>query len=71
MDPRRWHQCGNLVDQFERGRHQVAGPVRVRLGDDVDQMLGVVLVQMLEGERRAGAVAQQRFPTRLVGAFDD
>jgi len=41
-----------------------------RLGDVVDQMFGVVLVQMLEGERRAGTVAQQPFAPGPVGAFD-
>ena len=70
MHARGWHQRGNLVDQFERGQHQGAGSVRARLGDVVAQMFGVVLVQMIEGERRAGAVAQQPFPTRPVGAFD-
>ena len=70
VDARRWHQRGNLVDQFERGQHQGAGSVRARLGDVVEQMLGVVLVQMLEGERRAGAVAQQPFPPGPVGALD-
>ena len=58
VDSRRRHQGGNLVDQCERGQHQGAGSVGARFGDVVEQMLGIVLVQMLEGERRAGAVAQ-------------
>ena len=79
MDARRWHQCGNLVDQFERGQHQRAGSVRSRLGDVVDQMLGIVLLQMLQGEGRAcipqgyflrGALTQQPFQPRAVGALD-
>jgi hypothetical protein len=33
-------------------------------------MFGVVLVQMFEGERRAGAISQQPFQPEVDGAFD-
>ena len=36
----------------------------------VDQMPGIVFLQMFQSERRAGAVAQQPFQTRPVGTLD-
>ena len=36
----------------------------------VDQMPGIVFVPMFQSESRAGAVAQQPFPTHPVGTID-
>lgn len=54
----------------QRSQHQGAGSTRARLGAKVEQLLGVVLLQMLQGERRARAVAQQPFPARPDGTVD-
>ena len=75
MRPWRRHQRGDLRDQFEWRQHQrrraCAGRCCARrLGIAVDQMLGIALVQIFEGERRTGTVAQQTFEPNPVGALD-
>ena len=75
MRPWRRHQRGDLRDQFEWRLHQrrraCAGRRSShRLGVAVDQMVGIALVQIFEGEGRTRALPQQPLEPHPVGALD-
>lgn len=59
MGTRRRHQGGNLVDQRKWRQYQRRRACAGRqLGVAVDQMRGIALVQVFEGERRRALPAQ-------------
>jgi len=57
MNPRRRHQGGEAVDQLQRGQAQWAAAAGAGLAGGVDPVLGIALLQPVQGERRAGASA--------------
>ena len=70
MRARRWHQCGDAVDQFQRREHQVSlFATGLRLGAVVDQ-ISTALAQTLHRKRRPGAIPQQALQPCAVLALD-
>jgi hypothetical protein len=52
MDPWRWHESGEAVEQFERGDDQRgATAVGVRLGVSVEETFETEFVPPFQGER--------------------
>ena len=52
----RWHQCGNPVDQLQRGERDLDAPIGLRLGQMVAQMLVIDSLEAIEGKGRARAI---------------
>ena len=59
VDPRRRHESGEAVEQLQRGQDLQATAVGAGFAGFGEQVLGIPLLQPFEGERWAGAVAQQ------------
>ena len=70
VDARRRHQGREAVEQLQRSEDLRATAAGAGFAGVVDQVLGIALLQPVQGERRAGAVTQQSLPTRLVGSLD-
>jgi len=66
--PRRRDQRGDTPDQLQRREDDLGTPVRARLGQVVDQPLGIDLFQSFGGERRPSVVARSTLRAiRLMG----
>ncbi len=65
MDPRRRHQHGEAVEQLQR-----AVPARTGLDARVEQALGIEFAPSVQGQRRAGAIAQQPLTSGTVSGRD-
>jgi len=59
MDPRRRNESGEAVEQLQRGQELRVTAAGAGFAGCVEQVLGIPLLQPFEGERWAGAVAQQ------------
>ena len=60
------------VDQLQWGEHQIGAAIRPRFRQVVNQPLRVDGLQSLQGERRAGTVAQQPLePGPVIGLDPD
>ena len=63
-----WNQRRQPVDELQWGEHQIGAAIRARFGQTIDQPMRIDGLQPLQGERRAGAVAQQPLkPGPVVG----
>jgi hypothetical protein len=67
VDSRRRHQRGEAVEQLEWGQALRAAAAGARFRGVVDEVLAVEFAQPVQGERRAGAVAQQPLAPGAVG----
>jgi hypothetical protein len=69
----RWrNQRGKPLDKLQWGEHQIGAAIRLRFGQVVNQPLRVDGLQPLQGERRAGTVAQQPLePGPVIGLDPD
>jgi len=70
VNSRRRHQRGEAVEQLERGQALRATATGARFRRLVDEVLAVALAQPVQGERWAGAVAQQPQAPGAVGGLD-
>jgi hypothetical protein len=52
-------ESGKAIEQLQRRQELRAVPARTRLGALAEQVLGIALVPPVQGERWAGAIAQQ------------
>ncbi len=59
MRMRWWNQRRQPVDEFQGGEYQLGAAIRLRFGQVVYQPLRVDGLEPLQGERRAGTIAQQ------------
>jgi len=51
VDPRWRYQGGAAIEQLQRRKLQRAGPARVGLGANVEQVLWIEFAQPVQGER--------------------
>jgi hypothetical protein len=67
----RWRdECGEAVEQLQRGQDLRAVPARTLVGALVEQVLGIEFVQPVRGEGWPGAIAQQALTSGAVSGRD-
>ena len=72
MRTRWWDQRGQPLDKLQGSEHQVGAAIGLRFGQVVYQPVRVDGLQPLQGERRAGTVAQQPLaPGPVIGLDPD
>ena len=52
----RWHECGNPINQLQRGERELGAPIGLRLGQMVAQMLVIDSLEAIEGKGRERAL---------------
>jgi hypothetical protein len=70
MDARGRDQRGQPLEQFQGTQPQLGAPVRLGLGEAIDELLVAGLLEPLQRKGRARAVAQQPLQPDAVVAFD-
>ena len=55
---RRWNQGGRVVDELQRGEGQSGAPIAPGLGQAIDYLVPVDLLEPFQSERRASTGAQ-------------
>jgi len=70
MQARGWDQRGQPLDQFQRRQPQLRAAIGLGLGKTIDELVVTELLEALQREGRARAIAQQPFQTGAVRAFD-
>ena len=70
VGPRRRDECGEAVEQLQRGEAQRSGAAGTGWRCFVEQVLRVKFVQPVQGERWPGAIAQQALTSGTVSGLD-
>jgi len=63
-------QRGQPLDEFQRRQPQLRAAIGLGLGKTIDELVVTELLEALQREGRARAIAQQPFQTGAVRAFD-
>jgi hypothetical protein len=70
VEARRREQRGQPLDQFQGREPQLGATIGLGLGETIDELLVAKLLEPLQGEGWARAVAQQPLQAGAVGAYD-